>query len=91
MQFGLGIPVRWKFRRMEMIPLIDAVFEEKTEIPEGIVVLSAVSLIEQASKYEGKPCQCFNMPATEQELTVSFSLIFPSEEKRQMYLDSLIQ
>lgn len=83
------IPTNWYFLRENVLPILSVKGESENYMAEGVLLGMAVTLIQLGEKYEGKLLQ--DVPKEKQTamVSVNFSLIFPSEEKINRFLEVL--
>ena len=83
------IPISWSFRRKDFLPIIEAKGESPAKESEFFMIQKAVEIIEKASEFKGVPYQ--GTPGTSNNfyLTVSFSLIFPSDQELSNFMEAI--
>lgn len=81
----------WAFRRNGILPVLNVVggCYERGEEVEAILKHSAVKFIYKAKKFNGRPYENENNISNEFNTQVSFSLIFPSENDIDEYMENL--
>lgn len=82
-------PVRWSWKRKSLMPIIEAKAESPLKEAVLIMVHEAVEMIDMASEYKGVPCSVYSLPVNDISVTVSFSLIFPSEKELTSFMEDI--
>lgn len=85
------IPISWSFQRKSIMPVIEAKGESPAKESEFIMIQNAVEMIEKASEFKGIPYQNPPSPSNNFSLTVSFSLIFPSDKELTSFMEAIQQ
>ncbi len=85
------IPVSWSFQRKSVIPIIEVKGESPAKESEFIMIQNAVEMIQKANEFKGIPYQNPPSPSNNFLLTVSFSLIFPSDKDLTSFMEAIRQ
>ena len=83
------IPIHWRFHRSSMLPIIEAICESSIKGCETIMIHDVLDIIEKANQFEGIPFS--NKPSfpITSSVSVSFSLIFPTETDADKFMEFL--
>lgn len=77
----MEIPITWKFRRTgELIPILEAVGESESEMFEWFLIDNAITIIQVASDFGGRPLDSMPKDKRTAKITVSVSLIFKQDK-----------
>ena len=80
------LPIRWAFKRKSIMPIVDVIGECDILEGEDVIVLRALDFIEKAGEFKGVPYQISPIKSN-YPLSISFGLLFPSEEKIVSFLE----
>ena len=72
------VPISWSFKRKVMKPILKAKSESMIKESEFLIIQSAIRIIDIAKEFKGIPYKFHSCPPSNCLVTVSFSLIFPS-------------
>lgn len=84
-----AIVVKWKFWREGILPIIKVRGESKDTRAEGLLLRKAVMIIQQSEEYKGKLWQEKPKAEKSSAITLSFSLIFPTEAEASRFQEFL--
>lgn len=83
------IPVRWTFQRKGILPIVEAKGESAILGSEPFIVQDAILRINKAFEFKGKVFPHMPSFPSTSNVSVSFSLIFPSESDVTSFLEFL--
>ncbi len=83
------VPFYWNIRRKGILPIIEATGTTPAKDREFVLLQNAVEIIEKASEFRGIPIQDTYHPANSSLVTVSFSLIFPSDKELDSFIGTI--
>ena len=85
------VPINWCFQRKSIMPIIEAKGESTVKESKKFLIQNAIEIIEEADKFKGRPYPSEpNFPTTN-SISVSFSLIFPTETDIKNFMEFLQQ
>lgn len=84
------IPVGCQMRMRNDMPIIEVKCECTDMNAQPVVILKVVDLIQSANKFKGVPFHEKPNFETKCALTISFSLIFPSQAECGNYMKSIL-
>ncbi len=87
----MKIPISWTFQRKGIMPIIEVKGQSPAKEGEFILIQNAVEIIEKANEFKGIPYQNTPSPSNGFSLTVSFSLIFPSDKELTSFREIIQQ
>jgi len=83
------IPIKWSFQRKSILPIIEAIGKSEVKYSEPFLIQNAIEIIEKAEKYKGKPYPNNPHLPSNSPLSISLSIIFPSETDINNYMEFL--
>lgn len=83
------VPVNWSFQRKSILPIIEAIGKSKVKDSEPILIQNAIEIIKKAEEFNGKPYPCKPNYSTTNSISISLSIIFPTEEDIKNYMEFL--
>lgn len=81
--------VIWSFSRIENVPIIQAIGEGNNNECIGILLRSAVDIIENAERFKGKPYIYNRLPKSNAKIVTYFSLFFPSKRNLNDFIEAV--
>ncbi|MBR1802615.1 MAG: hypothetical protein IJ777_01400 [Clostridia bacterium] len=82
--------IHWSFQRETLLPIVNVIGECSYHEYEPLIIQDSINIIEDASQFHGLPAPGnYITPRIPSTITVSFTLIFPSETDIKEYYEFL--
>ena len=81
------VPIKWSFQRKSILPIIEVIGESDVGNTESLLVKEALDVFEKAEKFKGKPYPNNPNIISNSPVSLSLSIIFPSEIDINNYME----
>ena len=81
------VPVNWSYRRINALPIIEAIGKSDVKDSEPILIQNVIEIIEEAERFKGKPYPNKPNYSTAKPISISLSIIFPTEKDIDNYVE----